>query len=212
MIRVLIVDDHQMVRRGLRFFLETQTDLVIVGEASNGQEAIEQVRALKPDVVLMDLVMPIMNGIKAIERLMNEYPQLKILALTSFSDQDHVIPALQAGASGYQLKDIDPDELAETIRALYAGESKVHSKVLKYVLTRITHQQDEEEVKINSLTKREKEVLVELTRGRSNKELAEVLHITEKTVKTHISNIFAKLELGDRTQAALFAIRHRLDK
>ncbi|ERN52414.1 LuxR family transcriptional regulator [Alkalihalophilus marmarensis DSM 21297] len=207
MIKVIIVDDHQMVRRGLRFFLATQSDLEIVGEAANGEEAVKLVQTVKPDVVLMDIVMPVMGGIEATKQLIKANPELKILVLTSFSDQDYVIPALKAGASGYQLKDIDPEELAETIRALHAGESKVHSKVMKYVLTRISHKEDEEEAKVKRLTKREKEVLIELAKGRSNKELADVLHITEKTVKTHISNILSKLELSDRTQAALFAMR-----
>ncbi|MCM3491038.1 response regulator transcription factor [Alkalihalophilus marmarensis] len=207
MIKVIIVDDHQMVRRGLRFFLDTQNDIEIVGEAANGEEAVKLVQTVRPDVVLMDIVMPVMSGIEATKQLIKVNPELKILVLTSFSDQDYVIPALKAGASGYQLKDIDPEELAETIRALHAGESKVHSKVMKYVLTRITHKVDEEEAKVNRLTKREKEVLIELAKGRSNKELADVLHITEKTVKTHISNILSKLELSDRTQAALFAMR-----
>lgn len=209
MIKVIIVDDHQMVRRGLRFFLDTQSDIEIVGEATNGEEAVKLVQTVKPDVVLMDIVMPVMGGIEATKQLIKANPELKILVLTSFSDQDYVIPALKAGASGYQLKDIDPEELAETIRALHAGESKVHSKVMKYVLTRISHKEDEdeEEAKVKRLTKREKEVLIELAKGRSNKELADILHITEKTVKTHISNILSKLELSDRTQAALFAMR-----
>lgn len=202
------MDDHQVVRKGLRYFLESQSDLEIIAEADNGEEAVQIVGKTKPDVVLMDLIMPIKNGIEATKEITSLYPRTKVIILTSFADQEHVIPALQAGASGYQLKDIEPDELAETIRAVAEGESKLHDKVTKYVLTRISGVESEDEKRIKQLTRREKDVLVEITNGKSNKEIALSLFISEKTVKTHVSNILSKLMLSDRTQAALFAMKY----
>ncbi|WP_413378889.1 response regulator [Alkalihalobacillus sp. 1P02AB] len=209
-IKVMIVDDHTVVRKGLIYFLETVEDLTVVGEAENGKEAIDKVKDLQPDVVLMDLLMPVMDGIEATEKMVRQFPRVKVLILSSFSEHDHVIPALQAGASGYQLKDIEPEQLVETIRAVYLGESKLHDKVTKYVLTRISNVTSEEEKLVKSLTKREKEVLIEIAKGKSNKEIAADLEITEKTVKTHISNVFSKIEVNDRTQAALFAIKFKI--
>ncbi|KGA98803.1 LuxR family transcriptional regulator [Alkalihalobacillus alcalophilus ATCC 27647 = CGMCC 1.3604] len=209
-IKVMVVDDHTVVRKGLIYFLETVEGLTVVGEAENGKEAMDKVKALQPDVVLMDLLMPVMDGIEATEKMLKQFPKIKVLVLSSFSEHDHVIPALQAGASGYQLKDIKPEQLAETIRAVYRGESKLHDKVTKYVLTRISNEASEEEKLVNSLTKREKEVLIEIAKGKSNKEIAADLEITEKTVKTHISNVFSKIEVHDRTQAALFAIKFKI--
>jgi DNA-binding NarL/FixJ family response regulator len=207
-IKVFIVDDHHVVRRGLLFFLKTQKDIEIVGEASNGEEAIQLIQQLKPDVVLMDLVMPVMDGIEATKKIKEMAPDIKILILTSFSDQDHVIPAIRAGASGYQLKDIEPDELVRTIRAVFNGESQLHPKVTSHVINHLAGGASKEENRINELTKREREVLAEIAKGKSNKEIAATLFITEKTVKTHVSNILAKLELSDRTQAALYAVKH----
>lgn len=209
MIRVLIADDHHVVRRGLMFFLKTQKDMDIVGEASNGKEAVELTAELKPDVVLMDLVMPEMDGIEATKRIKTKYPAIQILMLTSFSDRDHVIPALNAGAAGYQLKDIEPDDLAEAIRALMRGENTLHPEATSQL------QKEVEVVPLSPheehpLTPREQDVLSELTKGKSNREIASSLFVTEKTVKTHISNIFAKLEVQDRTQAALYAVKHGL--
>ncbi len=205
-IRIVIADDHHIVRRGLVFFLKTQKDLEIVGEAKNGEEAVELARSLFPDLVLMDLSMPVMDGIEAAKRIKMAQPAIKIMMLTSFSDQDHVIPALEAGASGYQLKDVEPDVLVESIRKLIDGENILHPTVTNHLLTRLTKQVKHVN-RIDELTKREKEVLRELTKGKSNKEIASSLFITEKTVKTHISNIFSKLEVADRTQAALYAVR-----
>ncbi len=206
-ISIIIVDDHQVVRRGLRYFLQTQEDISIVAEGANGKEALALAGDYKPDVVLMDLEMPVMNGVEATRKMTAAFPEVRILILSSFSDQDHVIPALQAGASGFQLKDIDPETLADTIRAVHSGESKLHDKVMKYVLTRISGKHTEEELRYQRLTEREKEILTEITNGRSNKEIAHVLHISEKTVKTHVSNVLGKLELADRTQAAVFALK-----
>jgi DNA-binding NarL/FixJ family response regulator len=207
-IKVLIADDHHVVRRGLVFFLKTQKDIEIVGEAANGEEALTLVGKLQPDVVLMDLVMPMMDGIEATKKIKELFPHTKILILTSFSDQDHVIPAIRAGASGYQLKDIEPDQLVEAIKSVYRGESQLHPKVTSHVMTHLYQGEKKEEKLLEELTKREKEVLAEIAKGKSNKEIAASLMITEKTVKTHVSNILAKLNLADRTQAALYAVKH----
>lgn len=209
MIRVLIADDHHVVRRGLMFFLKTQKDMDIVGEATNGREAVEMTKTLKPDVVLMDLVMPEMDGIQATKRIKTKFPQVQVLMLTSFSDRDHVIPALKAGAAGYQLKDIEPDDLAEAIRKLMRGENTLHPDATTQLEkeSELVEMRPHEE---HPLTPREQDVLSELTKGKSNKEIASSLFVTEKTVKTHISNIFTKLQVQDRTQAALYAVKHGL--
>ncbi|MBT2709662.1 response regulator transcription factor [Pseudomonas sp. ISL-84] len=208
--RVLIADDHHVVRRGLVFFLKTQPEIEIAGEAKNGREAVELIKTNKPDVVLMDLDMPEMNGIEATREIKKNYPDVKILILTSFSDQDHVIPAIEAGASGYQLKDIEPDGLVEAIMQIMKGENQLHPKATSHLLTHLTNKNSIERKPIDELTKRELEVLGEIAKGKSNKEIAASLYITEKTVKTHVSNLLSKLELADRTQAALYAVRNGL--
>jgi DNA-binding NarL/FixJ family response regulator len=208
-IRILIADDHHVVRRGLVFFLKTQKDIEIIGEAKNGAEAVQLAERLQPDLILMDLMMPVMDGIEATKEIKKKHgASIQVLMLTSFSDQNHVIPAIEAGAAGYQLKDIEPDELVISIRKLLSGENSLHPKATNHLLTRISKQDPPH--KIHTLTKREKDVLAELTKGKSNKEIALSLYITEKTVKTHISNIFSKLEVSDRTQAALYAVKHNL--
>lgn len=209
MIRVLIADDHHVVRRGLLFFLKTQKDMDVVGEATNGKEAVELTAKLKPDVVLMDLVMPIMDGIQATKKIKAQHPQTQVLMLTSFSDRDHVIPAIEAGAAGYQLKDIEPDELVESIRKLMRGENTLHPQATSQLM-KVREPHVEPPHKLYPLTPREQDVLSELTKGKSNKEIASSLFVTEKTVKTHISNIFSKLLVQDRTQAALYAVKHGL--
>jgi DNA-binding NarL/FixJ family response regulator len=209
MIRVLIADDHHVVRRGLLFFLKTQKDMDVVGEATNGKEAVELTAKLRPDVVLMDLVMPIMDGIQATKKIKAQYPQTQVLMLTSFSDCDHVIPAIEAGAAGYQLKDIEPDDLVESIRKLMRGENTLHPQATSQLM-KVREPQIEPPHKLYPLTPREQDVLSELTKGKSNKEIASALFVTEKTVKTHISNIFSKLLVQDRTQAALYAVKHGL--
>ncbi|KMY28147.1 LuxR family transcriptional regulator [Lysinibacillus xylanilyticus] len=209
MIRVLIADDHHVVRRGLLFFLKTQKDIEVVGEAKNGLEAVALAESIQPDIILMDLVMPEMDGIQATKRIKAKFPQIEILMLTSFSDRDHVVPAMEAGAAGYQLKDIEPDELVLSIRRIMRGENTLHPEATT------TLEMDRQE-SINAphvlspLTPREQDVLAELTKGKSNREIASSLFVTEKTVKTHISNIFTKLQVQDRTQAALYAVKHGL--
>jgi len=209
MIRVLIADDHHVVRRGLQFFLKTQKDIEVVGEAKNGVEAVQLVEQLKPDIVLMDLVMPEMDGIEATKKIKAQWPEVQVLMLTSFSDKDHVLPAIEAGAAGYQLKDIEPDDLVNSIRQVMRGESIMHPAATTKLEETLKEEENLPHIK-NPLTPREKDVLAELTKGKSNREIAASLYVTEKTVKTHISNIFAKLEVQDRTQAALYAVKHGL--
>ncbi|MEH7123596.1 MULTISPECIES: response regulator transcription factor [unclassified Bacillus (in: firmicutes)] len=207
-IRVLIADDHHVVRRGLVFFLKTQPEIEIIGEAKNGQEAIELATRIRPDIVLMDLEMPVINGIEATREIKKHCPEIKVMMLTSFSDQDHVIPAIEAGASGYQLKDIEPDELVKAIIQLMNGENQLHPKATTHLLSHLSGKSHSERRHVDELTKREIEVLREIAKGKSNKEIAADLFITEKTVKTHVSNLLSKLELADRTQAALYAVRN----
>ncbi|MBD8522859.1 MULTISPECIES: response regulator [Lysinibacillus] len=209
MIRVLIADDHHVVRRGLLFFLKTQKDIEVVGEAKNGHEAVSLAESIQPDIILMDLVMPELDGIQATKRIKAKFPKIEILMLTSFSDRDHVVPAMEAGAAGYQLKDIEPDELVLSIRRIMRGENTLHPEATT------TLEMDRQEAEnaphsLNPLTPREQDVLAELTKGKSNREIASSLFVTEKTVKTHISNIFTKLQVQDRTQAALYAVKHGL--
>ena len=210
MIKVLIADDHHVVRRGLLFFLKTQKNIEIVGEAANGLEAVRLASELQPDVILMDLVMPELDGVGATKQIVAKHPHIKILILTSFADQDHVIPAIKAGAAGYQLKDIEPDELSKSIQAVFEGKSQLHPQVTSHVMNHLTGGNDEDAERLKELTKRELEVLKEIAKGKSNKEIATSLYITEKTVKTHVSNILSKLDCADRTQAALFAVKQKI--
>ncbi len=209
-IRVLIAEDHNIVRKGLVFFLKTQKNITIVGEAKNGLEAIKLAEELQPDIILMDVIMPEMDGIEATKVIKETFPQIKILMLTSMADQEHVIPAIRAGANGYQLKDVEPDELVCSIYGVVKGESRLSSKVTSHMMSYLSGEKSETDKSLSELTKREREVLAEIAKGKSNKEIATSLFITEKTVKTHVSNILAKLELHDRTQAALYAVKHGL--
>jgi len=209
-IRVLLVDDHTVVLKGLAFFLSTQEDLELVGEANNGKEALVKVQEVRPDIVLMDLYMPEMDGIEATACIKKEYPNVKVLVLTSFSDQAHVLPALKAGASGYILKDVEPDQLVEAIRSAYKGNIQLHPDIASALLSQTLPQEEKQEssnIHVDVLTARENEVLQLLAKGMSNKEIASVLVITEKTVKAHVSSILGKLNLSDRTQAALYAVK-----
>ncbi|XRG78547.1 response regulator transcription factor [Rossellomorea sp. GAMAL-10_SWC] len=209
-IKIVIADDHHVVRRGLIFFLNTQDDIEVVGEASNGEEALRLVKELKPDIVIMDLAMPVLDGIEATKRIKIEGLTVKVMILTSFYDQDHILPAIEAGAAGYYLKDSDPDELVSAIRKIHDGEKQFHSKVTTQLVSALTGKIEtkNDESFQDKLTKREMDVLKEITRGKSNKEIAASLFITEKTVKTHVSNILAKTQLQDRTQLALYAVRN----
>ncbi|MFD3335036.1 response regulator [Streptomyces sp. NPDC058700] len=207
-IRVLLVDDHQVVRRGLRTFLEVQDDIEVVGEASDGAEGVARAEELRPDVVLMDVKMPGTDGIEALKRLRALDNPARVLIVTSFTEQRTVVPALRAGASGYVYKDIDPDALAGAIRSVHAGHVLLQPEVAGALLT-----QDDSPGgtgRGSTLTEREREVLGLIADGRSNREIARALVLSEKTVKTHVSNILMKLDLADRTQAALWAVRHGL--
>ncbi|EEK42095.1 response regulator [Bacillus paranthracis] len=210
-IKVLLVDDHTVVLKGLAFFLSTQEDIELVGEASNGKEALMKVGETNPDVVLMDLYMPEMDGVEATVCIKKEYPDVKVIVLTSFSDQAHVLPALRAGASGYILKDVEPDQLVEAIRSAYKGNIQLHPDIANALLSQtlpVEEKEEEPSIQVDVLTARENEVLQLLAKGMSNKEIASVLVITEKTVKAHVSSILSKLNLSDRTQAALYAVKN----
>jgi NarL family two-component system response regulator LiaR len=202
----MMVDDHAIVREGLRTFLGVLPDIELVGEAAGGEEALEAAERVEPDVVLMDLVMPGMDGIEAIRRLRARSPGIKVIALTSFSDDDKLYPAIKAGAAAYLLKDVGPRELAEAIRAAARGEMGLHAEVTRRLMSGIAGAQVE--TSEEPLTNREREVLRCLGRGLSNKEIGTELFISEKTVKTYVNNILAKLGLLDRTQAALYAVKH----
>jgi DNA-binding NarL/FixJ family response regulator len=209
-IRVLIADDQPVVRQGLRTFLELHDDIEVVGEAEDGERALEAVAALAPDVVLMDLVMPRLDGIAAIERLRALGSTARIIVLTSFLDEDKVLPAVRAGAAGYLLKDAEPAELVRAIRTVDGGEALLHPAVAARVLREFAD--DDARVRRHELlTPREREVLALLARGRANKAIAFELGVAEKTVKTHVGNILGKLGLSDRTQAALYAVREGMD-
>ncbi|HSR33736.1 MAG TPA: response regulator transcription factor [Anaerolineae bacterium] len=208
-IRIVIADDHTIVRKGIRAVLRNLPDIEVVGEASNGREAIAKVNELQPDVVLMDLVMPQLDGIEAILRLQIDQPQVRILVLTSFSSEDKIFPAIKAGALGYHLKDSGPEELVQAIREVYRGESSLHPVIARKVLQELSHPSERPPTP-DPLTPREVEVLRFVAQGLSNQEIAEALVISETTVRTHVSNILSKLHLASRTQAALYALREGL--
>jgi NarL family two-component system response regulator LiaR len=210
-IKVLIVDDHQVVRQGLRTFLELNDDIEVLGEAADGQEAVELTAQLKPDIVLMDLVMPRLDGIAATTKIKSLGTGAKVIALTSFTEDDKVFPAIQAGASSYLLKDVSPDALVDAIRAAHRGEARLHPEVMRKLMAQVAAQPaSSKQVSGPQLTKRELEAIRLVAQGCSNREIAETLVISEKTAKAHISNILGKLGLDDRTQMAVYAIKHDL--
>ena len=199
-ITVLLVDDHELVRAGLRAFLELQPDMTVVGEAASGEQALALVAGVRPDIVLLDLVLPGMSGVQTVRRLRLAHPEVKVVVLTSFAGQDSVLPAVRAGVAGYLLKDVGPAELAEALRSVHAGGSPLHPTVAATVLRQVTSD-------VDPLTPREREVLRLIARGLSNRLIARELVLSEKTVKTHVSAVLAKLGVADRTQAALLAVR-----
>jgi two-component system, NarL family, response regulator LiaR len=207
-ITVLIADDHPVVRQGLRTFLDLQEDVEVVAEAADGEEAVARAAELVPDVVVLDLVMPKVDGIEAIRRIRDASPSTRVLVLTSFLEDEKVLPAVKAGAAGYLLKDAEPSELANAIRTVTRGEALLHPTVAAKVVRELAAR---DRSPAAELTDRELEVLRLLARGLANKAIALELQVSEKTVKTHVSNILAKLHLADRTQAALFAVRENLD-
>jgi NarL family two-component system response regulator LiaR len=214
-IKVLIVDDHQVVRQGLRTFLDLQDDIAVIGEAADGLAAVDLVAQLRPDVVLMDIVMPRLDGIEATRRIRELGTGAGVIVLTSFAGDEQVVPALEAGASSYLLKDVTPEDLVDAVRAVYHGEPRLHPDALRKVMeaatgTRPGGARPDSGAPSGDLTERELEVIRLVAQGRSNREIAGECFISEKTVKTHIGHILAKLELKDRTQLAIYAIRHGL--
>ena len=207
-IRVAIADDHAVVRQGLRTFLELQEGMDVVGEAADGEEAVALVERTAPDVVLLDLVMPRVDGLEAIRRIRERAPATRILVLTSFADANTVLPAVRAGAAGYLLKDVQPPELAGAIRTVHAGEALLAPSVATMLVEQLAAEDGDDAERGGHLTPREREVLALVARGRANKAIALDLGVSERTVKTHVSNILGKLNLTDRTQAAVYAVRH----
>jgi NarL family two-component system response regulator LiaR len=207
-IRVLLVDDHAVVREGLRNFLELQDGIVVVGDAADGEEAIEAAERLRPDVVLMDLVMPRLDGLGAMRELRTRRVETRVIVLTSFAEDDRLLPAIQAGAAGYLLKNVEPKELARAVRAAHTGEALLDPGVAARLVETIAKASTQ--APGSELTRREAEVLDLITCGYSNKRIALELGISEKTVKTHVGHLLAKLGVADRTQAALRAVREGL--
>ena len=207
-ISVLIVDDHAVVRQGLRTFLELQEAIEVVGEAANGAEGVELTLKLLPDVVLMDLVMPEMDGIEATRRVRIASPTTQVIVLTSFTEDDKVFPSIKAGATGYLLKNVSPPDLVRAIEAAHRGEAQLDPEIARKLMTEFSAKPANPVS--NDLTRRELEVLGLISRGHNNRDIANELVLSEKTVKTHVSNILSKLHLSDRTQAAIYAIREGL--
>ena len=209
-IRVLLVDDHSVVRVGLKSFFDLLDDIEVVGEASDGSEGVAMARRLKPDVILMDLLMPNMDGVTAIGRIKAELPETEIVTMTSFIEEEKVTAALEAGASGYVLKDAEADEVADAVRAAYNGEVHLDPQVARLLAQRMRQKNAPQDSLVEPLTEREKDVLRLLGQGMSNKEIGSTLFITERTARTYVSNILGKLGLASRTQAALYAVEHKL--
>ncbi len=210
-IRVLVVDDHAIIRKGMRAVLELVPDIELVGEAGNGREAVALEAELRPDVILMDLMMPEMDGIACIRAIKSQRAEARILVLTNFAGEDMIFPAIKAGAMGYHLKDSSPETLVEAIRQVFHGASSLHPLIAKKVLDEL-HPQAEHPAPGEPLTQRELEVLRMLAQGLENRDIAQKLVVSEATVRTHVSNILGKLHLASRTQAALYALREGLAK
>jgi NarL family two-component system response regulator LiaR len=208
-IRILVADDHAIVRKGIRAMLEIVPDIDMVGEVDNGQEAVAAAERLRPDVIVMDLVMPGMDGVEAIQRIKAVQPEARILVLSSFAGEDKLFPAIKAGALGYHLKDSSPDDLLQAIRRVHQGESSLHPVIARRVLKELSAPSRRSPT-TDPLTPREVEVVRLVAQGRENREIAEHLVISEATVRTHVSNIMSKLHLASRTQAALYALREGL--
>ncbi len=210
MIKVLLVDDHEMVRLGVSSYLMVQADIEVIDEAENGLQGYNKALDLRPDIILMDLVMDVMDGIEATQKIMAEWPEAKIIIVTSFLDDEKVYPAIEAGAASYILKTSSAKEIADAIRSTYAGDNVIVPEVTDKILARDA--KESQYYLHNDLTTRELEVLLLIAKGYSNQEIADELFITLKTVKTHVSNILSKLEVVDRTQATIYAFQHGLIK
>lgn len=208
MIKVLLVDDHEMVRLGVSAYLSVQEDIEVIAQAENGKIGVEKALELKPDIILMDLVMPEMDGIEATKEILSKWKEAKIIIVTSFIDDEKVYPAISAGAKSYLLKTSSASEIAQAIRDTYRGEGVFEKEVSEKLEHR--HEVEEEFRLFEELTSREKEVLLLIAQGKSNQEIADECFITLKTVKTHVSNILSKLQVEDRTQATIYAFKHHL--
>ena len=208
-IRVLVVDDHTIIRKGLKAVLELVPDIELVGEAENGKQAVKMDKELTPDVILMDLMMPEMDGIACIKEIKTHRPGANILVLTNFAGEDMIFPAIKAGAMGYHLKDSSPEALIDAIRQVNHGVASLHPSIAKKVLDEL-HNPEKKQLSEDPLTQREVEILRLIAQGHENKDIAEQLVISEATVRTHVSNILGKLHLASRTQAALYALREGL--
>ncbi|QYA39644.1 response regulator transcription factor [Macrococcoides caseolyticum] len=203
---IILVDDHHIVRQGMKFLLSTEASFNVIADFNNGRELLEHLDETQlPDLIIMDLVMPELNGIEATRRIKAKYPDVKVLVLSSFIDEEHVLGVMDAGADGYEMKDSEPKALINTIKQIAAGEQIFHPDVMKVRKSgmNLAHLR-------NPLSKRELEVLKAMSEGLTNKEIAEKLFVSEKTVKTHVSHIFAKLEVGDRTQASMYGVKYKL--
>jgi NarL family two-component system response regulator LiaR len=212
-IRILIVDDHAIVREGLRGLIRVEPDMVLAGEATSGKEGVEKALALRPDVILMDLLMPEMDGVTAIAEIKARWPEARVLVLTSFLEDDKVFPAIEKGALGYLLKDTQPDELLDAIRGVHRGETMLHPSIARKIMQRIQERSEgNKRSEGPELTERELDVLRLLAQGDGDREIAEKLVVSERTVHFHVGNILSKLHLANRTQAALYAIRKGLAK
>jgi two-component system, NarL family, response regulator LiaR len=210
MIKVVFVDDHEMVRIGVSSYLSAQADIEVVGEASDGKEGVQLALELRPDIILMDLVMKEMDGIQATKEIIQDWPDAKIIIVTSFLDDDKVYPALEAGAVSYMLKTSKASEIAEAVRKTHNGQSILEPEVTGKMMTRM--RQKTVSYPHEELTNRELEILLLMTQGKTNQEIADELFIALKTVKTHVSNILSKLGVQDRTQAVIYAFKHDLAK
>ncbi|HEC2146058.1 TPA: response regulator transcription factor [Staphylococcus delphini] len=205
--KIALVDDHFIVRQGLEFLLSTQPQIEVVGSFGEGQALLDALATdqMEPELILVDLVMPEMNGITLIQKLKEQHADIKILVLTSYVDEEHVMSAMQAGADGYEMKDVKPEALMTSIETVLQGDKVIHKDAQQVMDTIITKPH-----MLNKLSKRETEVLKEMAKGKTNKEIAETLFVSEKTIKTHVSHIFSKLEVTDRTQAAIYAMENHL--
>ncbi|PCF54233.1 DNA-binding response regulator [Staphylococcus delphini] len=205
--KIALADDHFIVRQGLEFLLSTQPQIEVVGSFGEGQALLDALATdqIEPELILVDLVMPEMNGITLIQKLKEQHADIKILVLTSYVDEEHVMSAMQAGADGYEMKDVEPEALMTSIETVLQGDKVIHKDAQQVMDTVITKPH-----MLNKLSKRETEVLKEMAKGKTNKEIAETLFVSEKTIKTHVSHIFSKLEVTDRTQAAIYAMENHL--
>ncbi|MCT4597292.1 MAG: response regulator transcription factor [Vallitalea sp.] len=209
-IKILIADDHSMVREGLKQLIELEDDIEVIGQAGNGLEAIEKIKECDPDILLLDINMPTMNGLEVIEHLNENNILTKTILLTIHNEVEYLYKAFEIGIQGYVLKDSESDVLIKAIRTIYNGESYIQPNMASLLFKRMNNAKEEKEVGLNKLTKREIEVLKLITEGMLNKEIAHNLCISEKTVKNHVSNIFKKINVSDRTQAAVYAIKNNL--